>query len=650
MSGEIVASTTTGATDGNAEPLAPTEEPPVPAPTAAEETLTPEQERVLLATLPSRPLLDLLRSLDGLADSLFVGFRLVPANLKHPEIRRRLLREVADNPDLRQHLRALWQEVHGELVDALRTHDVAALSEALPALVERWDRERVQLALLLDDRPEARAVPLPPAEPPEPTPTRTPPPAGTDQAAATHWREQVRSLRSELQEARKEAAALRAQLAEAQRVAEEQRAAAGESDQQAATLSRALERSTRQAERLQKANRDLEARQRETARQARRLEEQLEALRRQEEERARAEAEQQATEPPAAAWLEAACDLVRQGNAPAAVAIMAPLLRQHPRAAAVRAALAEAYEASGAVPAAITELCWLARWHREQGRATESFALAARALLLAPHDSAARRAVAKALAAISPGDEAAWAAVRHRLRAVEKASPTAGQVLASLLPATRAGQAPHLLDLDTLVAWPEGGGASFQASLREVIAAVDANQTEVVWRVRQALSRLKMENRQLHRAVLRVLRRYDDSYRSVLVRPTRPVVVDGSNVAWRAPEADGRPRLRHILTLRRELRGLGYFPILVYIDAALLHQIDQRPELEALAARGEVLVADPGTDADESILRHARKLGCVVVTNDRMVEHDLEDTVTKLRFEVGPEGAVIRQWHEHQGQ
>ncbi len=204
------------------------------------------------------------------------------------------------------------------------------------------------------------------------------------------------------------------------------------------------------------------------------------------------------------------------------------------------------------------------------------------------------------------------------------------------------------LDLDTPLSWPGDGSATFQTSLREVIEAVDANRTELVQRVRRALALMKDTDVQTYRAVLRALARHGDPYRTVLVRPTHPAVVDGSNAAWQAPDSAGRPRLDNLLALRHELLGLGYFPLFVYVDAALPHQIDRRSDLERLVARGEVLVADPGTDADDAILRHARDLDGVVVSNDRMREHDPEDRVTKLRFEVGPDGASIRNWHEHQ--
>ncbi|MDH7571614.1 MAG: hypothetical protein QHJ73_18710, partial [Armatimonadota bacterium] len=196
------------------------------------------------------------------------------------------------------------------------------------------------------------------------------------------------------------------------------------------------------------------------------------------------------------------------------------------------------------------------------------------------------------------------------------------------------------LDLDEPFEWPFRGG-SFCLPLRAVTDAIDTNDEEVVLRVRQSLRILEKRSPAAYSAVLNALTRHDDSYRRVLVRTTKPVVVDGSNVAWYGEERGGRARVAYLRAVRRELRGAGYFPIRVFIDASLFYQIDQPHCLEQMVARGEVICADAGRDADEQILNEARDLGAAVVSNDRMQEHDPQGLVRKLRFEVSEEGAIV---------
>lgn len=92
------------------------------------------------------------------------------------------------------------------------------------------------------------------------------------------------------------------------------------------------------------------------------------------------------------------------------------------------------------------------------------------------------------------------------------------------------------------------------------------------------------------------------------------VVVDGSNVAH-SSEGD-RVRLGNIVAVCDKLREEGYEP-LVLADAALRHQIDDKPAYERLVDSGEIRQAPAGTDADYFILAFARELDASIVSNDR---------------------------------
>jgi hypothetical protein len=92
------------------------------------------------------------------------------------------------------------------------------------------------------------------------------------------------------------------------------------------------------------------------------------------------------------------------------------------------------------------------------------------------------------------------------------------------------------------------------------------------------------------------------------------VIVDGSNVAH---SGEGEHvRLANIRAVCDKLRGEGYEPV-VLADAALRHQIDDRPGYERLVEDGTIRQAPAGTDADYFILSFARELDVPIVSNDR---------------------------------
>ena len=96
--------------------------------------------------------------------------------------------------------------------------------------------------------------------------------------------------------------------------------------------------------------------------------------------------------------------------------------------------------------------------------------------------------------------------------------------------------------------------------------------------------------------------------------PRQQALIDGSNVAH-ATEGDA-PRLANILLVRDKLVEEG-FDVLIVVDAALRHQIDDRQAYERLVDEGTVRQAPAGTDADYFILSFAEELDASVVSNDR---------------------------------
>ena len=103
----------------------------------------------------------------------------------------------------------------------------------------------------------------------------------------------------------------------------------------------------------------------------------------------------------------------------------------------------------------------------------------------------------------------------------------------------------------------------------------------------------------------------------------KPVVVDGSNVAFEETTAAGKPKVAHLVAVRRELERLGFDPIIVIVDAAFHHQVDDPRQLESLIDDQVVRQAPAGTDADYFVLTTAGEERAVVVSNDlyRPYEH-----------------------------
>ena len=118
------------------------------------------------------------------------------------------------------------------------------------------------------------------------------------------------------------------------------------------------------------------------------------------------------------------------------------------------------------------------------------------------------------------------------------------------------------------------------------------------------------------------------------------VLVDASNVAH-ATEG-GEARLENIKLVQARLLEEGFEPLVV-ADAALRHQIDNKPAYEAMIENGQVHQAPAGTDADFFILSFARELNARILTNDRFrdrAEEFAEERDRIIRFMI-VDGEVV---------
>ena len=99
----------------------------------------------------------------------------------------------------------------------------------------------------------------------------------------------------------------------------------------------------------------------------------------------------------------------------------------------------------------------------------------------------------------------------------------------------------------------------------------------------------------------------------------RPIVVDGSNVAWEQQTDAGEPRVSNLVAVDRALRERGFAPIVI-IDATLRHQVDDPDQLEGLIDGDRLQQAPAGTDADYFVLVTARQQRAPIVSNDTFEE------------------------------
>lgn len=182
---------------------------------------------------------------------------------------------------------------------------------------------------------------------------------------------------------------------------------------------------------------------------------------------------------------------------------------------------------------------------------------------------------------------------------------------------------------------------------RQLADAVDRAQTSLVDAARSALNALEAADAETYTRIWAALEQAasDDFSRLLPLKrvPRGAAVVDGSNVAWFDQESlvQGHPRLRPLLAIRRALWAKGFFPVVLYADAPLPHEIDDKAALLRMRDRQELTLVDAGTAADIVLLRVAKQMNAPLITNDKMEDWDPERTVRKVRYTVSAGGEAL---------
>ncbi len=271
-------------------------------------------------------------------------------------------------------------------------------------------------------------------------------------------------------------------------------------------------------------------------------------------------------------------------------------------------------------------------------------------LRLAPLPEQAEPDVRLFLAGFPASDNNAVSAARLMLARLRGGSPAAHDWLTEYVAArTPLGPVlmppPGALGPDDPLPLTLPLGRSITA--RNLADAVDRGQTALVDSARSALNALEAAAAETYARVWAALEQAasGDPARLLPLKrvPRGAAVVDGSNVAWFDQEslAQGHPRLRAILAIRRVLWTKGFFPVVLYADANLPYFIDDKAALRRMRDRQELTLVDAGTAADIVLLRVAKQMNAPLITNDKMEDWDPERTVRKVRYTVSAGGEAL---------
>lgn len=108
-----------------------------------------------------------------------------------------------------------------------------------------------------------------------------------------------------------------------------------------------------------------------------------------------------------------------------------------------------------------------------------------------------------------------------------------------------------------------------------------------------------------------------------------PIVVDGNNVAY---YGNNKAEVNNIKQARAILMKEGYSPI-IFVSAALRHDIDNSMELTRIINLGWVIEVEGGENDDVLIIEEAQRKQCKIITNDKFKnfgnDYDLPDWKVK---------------------
>jgi len=616
-----------------------------------------EATKSLITYLPElldgiRPalLLNLLKDEEELSSAVLTGFRPTPQAMKMPVVKQRIIAEAQKSIELMDNLCALWVQSNQGIWGRIALSSAKELQPKLGSLVKEHGLVSVRIALMMDDRESVKAL----ADRLDVLPVQ----GGEDASSPTRKTRTVKKILPPSEEAgdkspeqgrlRRALREINLRIGDLEKDLLESRArveaALSESKllkQQCAERQKQLERAEKMVDRLQRAK---DAAEYEKSLARRDLKQAQKELRESKSPRSAAKPAVKISATTRPGWTQVISRLVKDGSLEAAREFCETLVELDSESVHAHLALEQIYTKTGPKDKQIDECIWISNYMMRNGQPIRSCAFACRALAIEPTQHKIQVHFRRILESIELSNDSAVSGVRRLMGKLKLANPLAyrhGYKVLKQMGKTyiRAFDGPReVLHLDKVFDITDGE-RTMQISTRRIMEAVEHNEVAVIKFVQHALANLRRTRPTLYRGVMENLEAHDGSFVTAISGKTKPVVVDGSNVAW--ADSGEKAKINNILNLRKELRSQGYFPIDVFIDASLPYQIDQQSALQQLIDSGAVIMVESRTDADEAIMAQARKVWCPIVTNDRMADWDPDDEIPKLRFSLDEFGFVI---------
>jgi len=549
--------------------------------------MTVKEAISLLASLQSSQVLPALRHTDFvmLAGLAFQGFRMDAGGYGNPIVRRRLAEEAAKNPLFATKLRELAKQPTPPPVVIVPSNQAASKSVVQQPNhdTDKYRAERDRLKLERDAAVQAKMA--------------------ADRS---------------LTEAKRELIAVRTAKAEADREAE---------------------RTKQRLERIERKQRQLETT--------------IAALRRAAVHQPTASTTEQKEIPLLARpiketsehpFSEAVRHLIKKDRESVALSIVNDVLRADPDnvdALEIKAeALIRTDKAREAVPV-LRSVVSLHLKHTELHRASSSLA---RLLAIGSQPQLEAKLVREFMSSLAKAQGSKQNIVEP-LAALRVDRPTAFALVKSLTPPTiLANTFPEqtIYGPDAPLPLLLSAAAGMTITARRLVTAIDRNDQTIVELCQEALVGKDDEDRKKILLSVTQAAGGDPVYAKVLTPKFSrgSVIVDTSNVAWHGQEiiAQQMPRLEYILAIRRTLREKGYFPVILIADANLPYVINDAATVWKMVEEEQIQLVVSGSDADEQILREARRLHAPIVSNDYMADWDPDQTVTKIQYSFTPDG------------
>ena len=332
--------------------------------------------------------------------------------------------------------------------------------------------------------------------------------------------------------------------------------------------------------------------------------------------------------------------LLKKQKAYLALSLAEDVLRDNPLDPAALDIQADALEASGRERESLPPLRQLMTVLLQRDDAARAADALARLLLRAANPNNEIKTVREFYMALGRMP-ASWEAVRRVWDRLSQYAPPVYKTLRDAAPRELAdplfATETKTITQDTPLPLAVGPVAGLTLSARQIVAAINRNDANLIDMLRDVVSRLDDATRSAIKTAVLLASEGDESYYKLLQTTEirrGPVVVDASNVAWHGQEmlANGHPRLEYVLSVRKALRERGYFPITLIADANFPFVVNDKPAARRLVDEGEITLVTGGSDADEQLVREAKRLRAPLITNDYMTDWDAQQLVNKIQY------------------